>query len=75
MYIEDKKLLCCDICKNAIADNVEKEDAESEQDEHGFHYCKAHVFVSTTFTLEEKLYATQNSTTDLSGFAAWKMLQ
>jgi hypothetical protein len=75
MYIAEKKLICCDICKDDIADNIDQEEADCEQDEDGFHFCKKHSAVASTFTLEEKIYATENSTTNLAGFAAWKMLQ
>ena len=75
MYIEKIKTLCCDICKNIIADGIELEDAQSEEDEFGFHYCKQHLFVNLTFTNEQKIYATETGSTNLSGFAAWKMLR
>ncbi|MFA5195672.1 MAG: hypothetical protein WC401_07735 [Bacteroidales bacterium] len=67
--------LSCDVCESVIQQDVDEEDAQAAEDQDGYHYCLQHQFVSDKFTAEQKAYAKENKTTNLAGFAAWKMLQ
>ena len=65
----------CDFCNIVIGQDVDEEDAQSAEDENGYHFCFVHGIVLEKFTDDQKKYAVENKTTNLAGFAAWKMLQ
>jgi uncharacterized OsmC-like protein len=67
--------ISCDFCRIVVDQDVDEEDAQSAEDESGYHFCSVHETVLESFTSEQKKYAVENATTNLAGFAAWKMLQ